>query len=326
MTILVTGAAGFIGYHVSCALLARGETVIGLDNLSPYYAIALKKARLAHLRESPAFRFLKADLADRASLETALRPHRAHIGRIVHLGAQAGVRHSLENPSAYADANLTGHLNMLEFARHHGNIAHFVYASSSSVYGNNKKIPFAVADPVDLPASLYAATKRADELMSLSYSHLFGLPQTGLRFFTVYGPWGRPDMAYYKFTANILSGRPIEVFGDGGMKRDFTCINDIVPGVLAALDRPPSAQAGLPHRLYNLGNDRPETLARLIDLIEAACGRKADRRYIQTPPGDVAATWADLTESRRDLDYRPETRLEVGIPRFVTWYRGYASL
>jgi UDP-glucuronate 4-epimerase len=328
MTILVTGAAGFIGFHVSVRLLARGERVIGLDNVNDYYSVALKRDRLAELgRRHPAFRLLEVDFADREGLETALDGE--DFDRIVHLGAQAGVRYSIENPHAYVHSNLVGHLNMLEIGRHR-RVRHLVYASSSSVYGGNKDLPFRVEDRVDHPLSLYAATKKADELIGETYAHLYRLPQTGLRFFTVYGPWGRPDMAMWLFTKAILAGEPIDVFGEGDMRRDFTYIDDIVTGVVACLDNPPpddgAEKAGGskgPHRLYNIGNHRSEKLDRMIELVEQACGRKAERRLRPMQPGDVRDTYADISAIQRDLGFAPRTRIDEGIPRFVDWYRRY---
>jgi UDP-glucuronate 4-epimerase len=319
MSVLLTGAAGFIGAHVAKALIARGERVIGLDDLNAYYDPALKTARLAFIGKSPLFRFVKADIAEPGALAGACSGET--ITHIVHLAAQAGVRYSLDNPMAYARANLTGHLAVLEFARAQKGLAHLVYASSSSVYGGNTKLPFAETDPVDRPVSLYAATKKADELMSHSYSHLFGIKQTGLRFFTVYGPWGRPDMAYWGFTEAILKGKPIRVFNHGDMKRDFTYIDDVVAGVLAALDHPPADQP--PHRIYNIGNNRPEPLMGFIDLLEKILGRKAERRLEPMQPGDVKETYADLTAITRDLGFTPKTPLAEGLPRFVAWYRDY---
>lgn len=317
MTILVTGAAGFIGAAVAEALLARGETVIGLDNLNAYYPVSLKHARLARL--SGKFTFIEGDFSEMAVLDALPRD----IDRIVHLGAQAGVRYSLEHPHEYAKSNLVGHLNVLEFARAR-QVAHLVYASSSSVYGGNAKLPFAVGDPVDHPVSLYAATKRADELMSFSYAHLYAIPQTGLRFFTVYGPWGRPDMAPWLFTEAILKGEPIRLNNGGRMSRDFTYIDDIVAGVLAALDRPPSGTR--PHFVYNLGNDRAEELTRFVAVIEAATGKRAIIQDAPLPPGDVLATHADIDSSRDNLGYDPRVSLDEGLPRFVEWYRGYTGL
>lgn len=323
MSILVTGAAGFIGYHVSKALLARGETVIGIDNLNAYYDPQLKQLRLAELRRIPGFSFSAIDIADIAALRRLIEVRAHDIDRIVHLAAQAGVRHSIDQPLDYLQANLAGHLHMLEIARSLPDLRHLVYASSSSVYGASQAVPFSINDPVPQPVSLYAATKRADELMSASYASLYRIPQTGLRFFTVYGPAGRPDMAYFKFTAAILAGRPIEVNGDGSQSRDFTYVDDIVAGVIAALDRPPADD--IPHRLYNLGNDQPEKLSRLIEIVERACGRKAEIRYGPVAAGDVPATWADIGESRRDLGYAPRVSLEDGLARFVAWYRTYAA-
>ena len=315
MSVLVTGAAGFIGAAVAAALLARGERVIGVDDLNPYYDPALKRARLARLGDG--FTFIAQDFSDAGGLDAALAGRR--FDRIVHLGAQAGVGHSLVDPHSYVRANLAGHLNLLEVARARG-VAHFVYASSSSVYGTNATLPFAVADRADDPVSLYAATKRADELMTASYVNLFGFPATGLRFFTVYGPWGRPDMAIWKFTDAVLRGRPIALYNAGRMRRDFTWIDDIVAGVLAALDRPPAG-----HALYNLGNHAPEELLRVVDLIEAATGRAAVRELRPMPPGDVPATYADIAATTAALGWTPTTTIDAGIPRFVAWFRGYAG-
>ena len=323
MGVLVTGAAGFIGSFVSQALLQRGETVIGVDNLNAYYDVSLKDSRLSNLRRNPNFHFVRADIADQGGLLTALRPHLGNIDRVVHLAAQAGVRHSIDKPLDYLNANLGGHLHLLELARSVPNLRHMVYASSSSVYGASQRIPFSLDDPVDQPVSLYAATKRADELMSASYASLYKIPLTGLRFFTVYGPAGRPDMAYFKFTQAILAGRPIDVNGDGSQSRDFTYVDDIVAGVIAALDRPPSG--AIPHRLFNLGDDQPEKLSHLIALIEQACGRKAEINYLPPSPGDVPATWADISLSRAELGYAPQVPLAEGVARFVAWYREHAG-
>jgi UDP-glucuronate 4-epimerase len=330
MPILVTGAAGFIGYHVSRRLLDRGDEVIGLDNVNDYYSTKLKRDRLAELGGSDAFRFVEVDFADNAALTQALAG--ADFDRIVHLGAQAGVRYSIENPHAYVQSNLVGHLNMLELARHRRS-SNFVYASSSSVYGGNDTLPFRVEDRVDHPLSLYAATKKADELISETYAHLYRLPQTGLRFFTVYGPWGRPDMAMWLFAEAILAGRPIDVFGEGNMRRDFTYIDDIVTGVVACLDNPApddgAEKAGGsrgPHRLYNIGNHRSEELTHMIGLIEEACGRKAERRLLPMQPGDVRDTYADISAIQCDLGFEPTTTIAEGIPRFVAWYREYHRL
>ncbi len=323
MAILVTGAAGFIGFHVAAALCVRGETVIGIDNLNDYYDVSLKQARLAQLASVRGFSFERADIADRAAIAKLFTDH-PEIDRIVHLAAQAGVRYSLVNPFAYTDANITGQVTLLEAARRLPRLTHMVYASSSSVYGGNTKLPFAVTDPVDRPISLYAATKRAGELIAFNYSHLHRLKLTGLRFFTVYGPWGRPDMSAYLFTKAILAGEPIPVFNNGDMRRDFTYIDDIVAGVVAALDRPP-ADGGSepPHRLYNLGNHRSEPLMRFIEVIERACGRKATIEFKPMQPGDVPETYADIDASRRDLGFQPRTSIDEGIPRFVSWFRSY---
>ena len=331
MAILITGMAGFIGYHVAQALASRGEAVIGIDDQNAYYPVQLKHDRLAALARDHGdrVRFVAVDIADDAALDRALAGER--IDRIVHLAAQAGVRHSIENPRAYARANLLGHLNILELART-WQTAHLVYASSSSVYGGNTELPFRVEDRVDYPVSLYAATKKADELMSESYAHLYRTPMTGLRFFTVYGPWGRPDMAPWLFTSAILAGEPIKIFNQGAMQRDFTYIDDIVGGVVAALDRPPaddrSRKAGgsvSPHAIYNIGNNRAEELGRFVDLIEAACGRPAVREMMPMQPGDVVATYADTSAIERDLGFRASVPIDVGIPRFVEWYRGYTG-
>jgi UDP-glucuronate 4-epimerase len=322
MAILVTGAAGFIGFHVSQALLARGDRVLGVDNVNDYYDVRLKEARLAQLREQNGFAFERVDIADYAALTAVARRHR-DIAGIVHLAAQAGVRYSLKNPHAYAESNVVGHLDVLELARELGGLRSLVYASSSSVYGGNTKLPFAVEDKVDKPVSLYAATKAADELMSHAYSHLYGIPQTGLRFFTVYGPWGRPDMAYYDFTRAIFAGETIKVFNHGDMRRDFTWIDDVVAGVLAALDRPPAKDGGAPHRLYNIGNHKAENLLDFIAVIETACGRKAVTEFTPMQPGDVKETYADISAISRDLGFAPTTPISEGIPKFVAWYRAY---
>jgi UDP-glucuronate 4-epimerase len=324
VTILLTGAAGFIGFHTAETLLARGETVIGVDNLNAYYDVRLKAARLARLTGRPGFAFHRVDIADRAAIETLIDRHPA-ITRIVHLAAQAGVRHSLVDPYSYVHSNVMGQVVLLEAAKRLARLEHFVYASSSSVYGGNRKLPFAIEDPTDNPVSLYGATKKTDELIVQAYSHLFRLPSTGLRFFTVYGPWGRPDMAYYLFTRAIFAGEPIRLFNAGDMRRDFTYVDDIVEGVVAALDRPPrdtgSDQA--PHRLYNLGNRHAENLRDFIAAIERATNAKA--KLVEEPmqPGDVRATLADITASERDLGFRPSTAIDEGVPRFVAWYREY---
>lgn len=329
--VLVTGAAGFIGAALADALMARGDTVIGIDNLNDYYSVQLKRDRLRQLaeRHGDRFTFLELDFADTAALEAMLADHA--FDAIVHLGAQAGVRYSLQNPHAYVRSNLAGHVNMLQLGRARGT-PHLVYASSSSVYGGNEKLPFAVEDRTDHPVSLYAATKRADELMSETYAHLFRLPQTGLRFFTVYGPWGRPDMALWNFTEKVLAGKPIPVFNNGQMHRDFTYIDDIVAGVVACLDRPPADDGAAkpggstkPHAVYNIGNNRSEKLLRMIEVLEDACGRKAELEMLPMQPGDVTATYADITAIARDTGYAPTTPIEVGVPRFVQWYRNYTG-
>lgn len=324
MTTLVTGAAGFIGFHVARALLARGERVLGIDSLDAYYDPRLKRDRLAAL-EHPGFAFAQVDIADAGALGAALAGQ--GVRRIIHLAAQAGVRHSIENPQAYVASNLVGHLNLLEVARRAEGLEGMVYASSSSVYGGQSKLPFSEEDRVDQPVSLYAATKKADELMSHAYAHLYGLPLTGLRFFTVYGPWGRPDMAVWAFTEAILAGRPIPVFNRGAMLRDFTYVDDIVAGVLAVSDAPPRAESGAaPHRVYNLGNSRAEPLMRLIDVLEEALGLKAERDLLPMQPGDVPATYADISAIRRDHGFEPTTPIEVGLRRWVEWYRGYKGV
>jgi UDP-glucuronate 4-epimerase len=322
MTILITGAAGFIGSATSQALLDRGEQVIGVDNLNDYYSVALKEARLAVLARAPGFSFHRLDIAERDAL-TALALRHGAIDQVIHLAAQAGVRYSLVNPHAYISANLNGHLEVLEACRRLPRLKHLVFASSSSVYGGNEKLPFSIEDPVDTPRSLYAATKKADELMGYCYAHIHRLPMTALRFFTVYGPWGRPDMAAWIFTDAILAGRPIRVFNRGAMRRDFTYIDDIVAGVLAALDRPPRDDGAPPYRVYNLGNHRAEELMRFIALLEAALGKKAEIELAPMEPGDVPATYADISETTRDLGFIPTTPIDIGLPRFVAWYRDY---
>jgi len=318
--ILVTGAAGFIGSHVAKALLARGDAVLGVDNINDYYDVALKEARLAQLKADKAFSFRKLDISSHDAMLALAREFPGITG-IVHLAAQPGVRYSLINPYAYVQANVMGHLVMLETARALPGLRHLVYASSSSVYGGNTKMPFSVDDPVEQPNSLYAATKRADELISHTYAHLYGIPSTGLRFFTVYGPWGRPDMAPMLFARAISAGEPIKVFNRGEMWRDFTYIDDIVDGVLRALDRPPSGTP--PHKIYNLGNHRSEKLTDFITAIEQALQKKAVIQLEPMQPGDVQATYADIDVSRRELGFSPETPMSVGIPKFVDWYRDF---
>jgi len=326
MTVLVTGAAGFIGFHVSAALLRRGEHVIGIDSLNDYYDVKLKRARLAELTDKPGFEFHCLDLAERGALAAVVARY-PDLDRMVHLAAQAGVRYSLTNPHAYIAANIQGHLEVIEACRHRAAFKHLVYASSSSVYGGNTKIPFAVSDRVDMPLSLYAATKKADEMMSYCYAHLYRLPTTGLRFFTVYGPWGRPDMAAWLFTEAILAGKPIKLFNRGEMRRDFTFIDDIVAGVLAALDRPPPDSSDEPPmRLYNLGNNRSEELRRFVSILEQALGRKALVDLLPMQPGDVPASYAEITTSQRDLGFNPSVTIDSGIPRFIDWYRRYHKI
>ena len=326
MTVIVTGAAGFIGFHVSRALLERGDAVIGLDDLNDYYDPTLKQARLAELEKVQGFRFHKIDISDREAMP-ALFEAAPEVDRVIHLAAQAGVRYSLINPYAYIEANVLGHLVVMEACRTLPKLRHLVYASSSSVYGGNKVMPFSVEDRVDNPVSLYAATKRANELEAACYAHLYRMPMTGLRFFTVYGPWGRPDMSAYIFTKAIFEGSPIQVFNQGQMKRDFTYIDDITAGVVAALDRPPQDGAGTPpHRIYNLGNHRSEELMRFIGLIEEACGREANKVMAEMQPGDVPETYADIAAAQRDLGFEPRTPIDVGLPRFVEWFRNYHGL
>ncbi|MBI1260848.1 MAG: NAD-dependent epimerase/dehydratase family protein [Rhizobiales bacterium] len=321
MTILVTGAAGFIGSHVCQALLDRGDRVVGIDDLNPYYDPALKQARLDRLLPRNGFSFYQGDIAETAAIAAAVKDR--EITGVVHLAAQAGVRYSLENPRAYVRSNLMGHLEILELCRHLGTVNHLVYASSSSVYGGNEKVPFSESDPVDHPVSLYAVTKKADELMSHAYAHLYGIAQTGLRYFTVYGPWGRPDMAYWIFTKAMLAGEPIKLFNQGEMWRDFTYIDDIVAGTIAALDNPPSAQAGVPHRIYNIGHNQPEHLGHFVDILEDVLGVKAVRQLEPMQPGDVVRTYADITDISRDLGFSPKTSLKEGLSSFADWYRGY---
>jgi UDP-glucuronate 4-epimerase len=334
MTILVTGAAGFIGYHTINKLAARGEHVLGLDNINDYYDPRLKQARLADLqaRHHNKFRFIQCDFADQAALKAALGGQK--IKRVVHLGAQAGVRYARTNPEAYVHSNLVGHVNIMEFCRQQ-EADHLVYASSSSVYGSNS-LPeqgFSVEQRVDQPRSLYAATKKADELMSETYAYLYKLPQTGLRFFTVYGPWGRPDMALWLFTKAILAGEPITVYNNGQMRRDFTYIDDIVAGVIACLDNPPKddglPKAGgstSPHRVYNIGNHRSEELMRMIGVLEHALGRQAIKNFAPMQPDDVQDTYADIRAIAQDLGYVPTTTIDEGIPKFIAWYKSYHQL
>jgi UDP-glucuronate 4-epimerase len=330
--ILVTGAAGFIGFHVARRLLQDGHPVLGLDNLNDYYDPALKQARLAQLAPHAGFTFVRTDVSDRKALADVFQLHRP--ARVVHLAAQAGVRYSVVNPQAYADSNLVGFFHVLEECRHQG-VEHLVFASSSSVYGANTRLPFSIHDNVDHPLSLYAATKKANELMAHSYAHLYGLPCTGLRFFTVYGPWGRPDMALFLFTRAILEGRPIEVFDGGRMQRDFTYVDDVVETIVRVLARPAAPDPGwsgdrpdpgtsrAPYRLYNIGHDRPVELLRYIEVLEKCLGRTAVKKMLPAQPGDVPATRADIRELVRDFGFQPRTPLEDGVARFVDWYRAY---
>jgi len=320
MTILVTGAAGFIGSQVCRRLLARGDEVIGVDSMNAYYDPALKAARLALLSDRKGFSFHRLDIAEPGALEARLKGET--IGRVVHLAAQAGVRYSLENPRAYIHANISGHLEMLELCRALPGVGHLVYASSSSVYGGNTKVPFSEGDRVDNPVSVYAATKKADELISSTYSHLYGLPQTGLRFFTVYGPWGRPDMAAWLFTEAMLAGKPIRVFSQGEMWRDFTYIDDIVDGVVAVLDRPPPAD-GPRHLVYNIGNSQPVHLNHFIQTLEGLLGVEAIREDLPMQPGEVERTYADTSALERDFGFRPKVPIEEGLANFVDWYRNH---
>ena len=330
MGTLVTGAAGFIGSQLAARLLAEGDEVIGIDNFTPYYSLDLKRDRISHIAQgNPGFTFIPLDFSDMEALESGLRVY--PITRIAHLGAQPGVRWSIDHPLDYGRANLVGHLNMLELARRLQ--APMVYASSSSVYGGNTKLPFAVEDRADRPISLYAATKKADELLSESYAHLYRIPLTGLRFFTVYGPWGRPDMAVWQFTDACLKGNSVRIFNEGRMRRDFTFIDDIVTGIAACLARPPADDGGekpggsiAPHAIYNIGNNRSEELMRLVEVIEQACGKPLARTYHPLQPGDVTDTYADISAIARDHGFQPATPIDIGIPRFVQWYRGWAGI
>jgi UDP-glucuronate 4-epimerase len=313
-TYLVTGAAGFIGFHVSRALLERGDRVLGLDNLNDYYDVSLKEARLRLLQDNEHFTFYKEDLANREGLTKVFRENKIQV--VCNMAAQAGVRYSLVNPFAYQSSNLEGFLNIIHLSQEH-HVENFVYASSSSVYGNNKKVPFSVQDRVDTPISLYAATKKANELVAHTYSHLYGLPCSGLRLFTVYGPWGRPDMALFIFTKAITKNQPIEVYNFGKMRRDFTYVDDIVQGVLASMDRP------VPYAIYNLGNSRAVDLLYFIECIEKELGKKAEKKMLPMQPGDVVETYADISESEQDLEFQPTTKIEEGIASFINWYGSY---
>ncbi len=326
MHILVTGGAGFIGYHLIEALLAQGLSVTTVDNLNDYYAVDLKQARLDRLRERNGLQFIRLDIADRQAVASLFDKHR--FDTVIHLAAQAGVRYSIDHPESYVDSNLVGFMNVMEGCRRQ-QVGHFMFASSSSVYGMNTKSPFSTSDRTDYPVSLYAATKKSNELLAYSYSHLYGLPTTGLRFFTVYGPWGRPDMAYFKFTEAILEGKPIDVYNNGQMQRDFTFIDDIVNCLIRLTDkvpastRPDGSNAQAPYRLYNIGNHTPVTLNRFIEAIESACGKTANRNLLPMQPGDVPITYADIDDLIETLDYSPHTSIEDGLEQFVRWYRDY---
>ncbi|MDA0808602.1 MAG: NAD-dependent epimerase [Planctomycetota bacterium] len=333
--ILVTGAAGFIGFHLTQRLLARGDEVVGLDNLNDYYRVQLKHDRLSQLVGQEKFRFIEMDIADRERMPGVFKSEQFDV--VINLAAQAGVRYSLENPHAYIDANLVGFTNVLEGCRHNG-VKHLVYASSSSVYGGNTSMPFSIHDNVDHPISLYAATKKANELMAHTYSHLYGLPTTGLRFFTVYGPWGRPDMALFLFTEAIVSGKPINVFNNGKMRRDFTYVADIVEGIMRVADNtaagnpawssatPDPATSASPYRVYNIGNNQPVELMHLIEVLEDCLGKKAEKNFMGMQPGDVPATFADVDDLIRDVDFKPATSIEAGVASFVEWYRDYHNV
>ena len=324
--VLVTGAAGFIGFHTASHLLQAGRAVVGVDNLNDYYDVELKKSRLAQLNSFTNFEFIHADISDKNAMER-MWVEQGPFKEVIHLAAQAGVRYSLKNPYSYVTSNCMGHVTIMEMCRHTEGFKHLVYASSSSVYGGNEKLPYSTEDPVDKPLSLYAATKRADELMSHTYSHLFGIPQTGMRFFTVYGPWGRPDMAPFIFTKNICEGKPIPVFNHGEMKRDFTYIDDIVDGVLGALDNPPIAQDGhVLCRVLNIGNSRSEKLMDFVHLIEKELGKKAEIDFLPMQPGDVPETYADVTETTKLTGFQAKTAIHQGIPRFIAWYKDYYGI
>jgi len=335
MNILVTGAAGFIGFHVTQRLLAAGHQIVGIDNLNDYYDVGLKQSRLDLIAQHPSFRFIKMELADRAAMASLFEQHAFQ--RVIHLGAQAGVRYSIDNPHAYADANLIGHLNILEGCRHH-KIEHLLYASSSSVYGLNRKMPFSTDDSVDHPVSLYAATKKANELMSHTYSHLYNLPTTGLRFFTVYGPWGRPDMALFKFTRAMIAGSAIDVYNRGEMKRDFTYIDDIAEAIVRLQDVIPQrdeswtvetgspATSSAPYRVYNIGNSQPTSLIKYIEAIEKALGVTAKKNLLPMQPGDVLETSADTEALYQAIGFKPQTSVEEGVARFVSWYREFYNV
>ena len=320
MTLIVTGAAGFIGFHLSKALLERGDKVIGFDNVNDYYDVSLKESRLEILNKYPEFTFIKGDLAEENAVN-ALFEYKPDT--VINLGAQAGVRYSIENPRAYIDSNVIGFFNILEGCRHH-KVEHLVYASSSSVYGNQQKTPFSVTDDVSKPISLYAATKKTNELMAFTYSHLYGIPTTGLRFFTVYGPYGRPDMAYFSFTNRIMKGEPIKVFNNGDMLRDFTYVDDIIKGILNIIPNPPKGED--PARVYNIGNNKPEKLMRFIEVLEKVIGREAKKEFLPMQAGDVYQTYADVDDLIRDYDFKPETTIEEGLGKFAEWYKAYYNI
>lgn len=321
MSYLITGAAGFIGYHLAKALLKRGETVVGIDNINDYYSVELKQARLGELETHKNFIFGKIDIANEVALDSFLEDK--SFKKIIHLAAQAGVRYSLQNPRAYVQSNLVGHLNILELARNNQDIEHVLYASSSSVYGGRTDLPFKETDRADKPVSLYAATKKSDELISHTYAHLYNIPLTGLRFFTVYGPFGRPDMAYFSFTKKILAGEEIEVFNHGDMLRDFTYIDDIISGIIAMIDKGPIAQEDAPHKVYNIGNNNPEKLEVFLSILETALNKKAIRKDLPMQAGDVPATYADITAINKDYGFEPKTDLQEGLNKFADWYRQY---
>jgi len=327
--ILVTGAAGFIGFHTSLRLLNKGIEVVGIDNLNDYYDVSLKESRLAKLKEFDNFKFVRLDISDKAAMEKLWADHGDFI-EVIHLAAQAGVRYSLENPYSYITSNCMGHLTVMEMCRHTKDFKHLVYASSSSVYGGNKKLPYSVEDSVNQPLSLYAATKRSDELMSHTYAHLYNIPQTGLRFFTVYGPWGRPDMALFIFTKAICEGKSIPIFNNGKMKRDFTYVNDIVSGILGVLEKPPKARINgegeAPCRVLNIGNNRSENLMDFVGVIEKELGKKAELELLPMQDGDVPETYADIEETTRIAGYNATTTIHEGIPKFIAWYKDYYEI
>lgn len=325
-SILVTGAAGFIGFHTALRLLQAGNDVVGIDNLNDYYDVSLKEARLQELDNFANFHFIKEEISNKDGLDK-LWSEKGPFKNVIHLAAQAGVRYSIENPHAYITSNILGHLNIIEMCRHTKDFEHLVFASSSSVYGGNKKLPYSVEDPVDNPISLYAATKKSDELMSHSYSHLYNIPQTGLRFFTVYGPWGRPDMALFIFTKAISEGKKLPVFNHGEMKRDFTYIDDIVTGILGTLENPPKREEGVaPYRVLNIGNTKSENLMDFIGIIENKLGKKADIDFLPMQAGDVKETYADISETTRITGYKPTTTINEGVPRFIDWYKSYYKI